>query len=254
MWAHGDYHRFAKETVWELGPRLVHACGIKRGQHVLDVAAGSGNVALRAAEAGAQVVASDITPASLEAGRREAERRGLAIDWVEADAQALPFFDGEFDVVMSCIGAMFAPDQRATAAELARVCRPGGTIGMINWPPDGLVNEFFGVFAPYAPPLDGPPPVAWGSEDHVRDLLGEHVESLRCERASVVVDHFASPAEMCDYYKRHFGPTIATYAGVADDAERVAALDRDFLAFAERWSRGGAYEYEYLLVVATKSA
>jgi hypothetical protein len=99
--------------------------------------------------------------------------------------------------------------------------------------------------------LDGPPPVAWGSEDQVRELLGDHVESLRLERASVVVDHFARPADFCDYYKRHFGPTVAAYA-VAEG--RRAELDRDFLAFAERWHRGGAYEYEHLLVVATRGS
>jgi ubiquinone/menaquinone biosynthesis C-methylase UbiE len=186
----------------------------------------------------------------LDAGRRQAN--GAPIEWVEADAQALPFADGEFDAVISCIGAMFAPDQRATAAELARVCRPGGTIGMANWTPEGMVGDFFGVFACYAPPADGPPPVAWGREDHVRELFGEHVDSLRLERASAVVDHFARPADLCEYYKRHFGPTIATYAAVEDDPERLGALDRDFLAFAERWDRGGSYEYEYLLVVATR--
>jgi ubiquinone/menaquinone biosynthesis C-methylase UbiE len=252
IWALGDYPKVAKDVVWDLGPALVSACDIGPGQRVLDVAAGSGNAAIRAAQAGADVVACDLEPALLDAGRRQAN--GLAIEWVQADAQDLPFADGEFDAVISCIGAIFAPDQRATAAELARVCRPGGTIGMVNWTPDGLVGEFFAVFAPYEPPLHGPPPVAWGSEDHARDLLGEHVDSLRLRRASIVVDHFASPADMCDYYKRHFGPTIAAYAAVADEPERLAALDRDFLAFTERRNRGGTYEYEYLLVVARRRA
>ena len=117
---------------------------------------------------------------------------------------------------------------------------------MLNWTPEGMVGGFFGVFAPYAPLADGPPPVAWGSEEHVRELLGAHVESLRCERASLVVDHFERPADLCAYYKRNFGPTIAAYASAADEA----ALDRSFLEFAERWNRGGTYELEYLLVVA----
>jgi ubiquinone/menaquinone biosynthesis C-methylase UbiE len=249
IWALGDYPRVARDVAWDLGPALVKACDIGPGQRVLDVAAGSGNAAIRAAEAGAQVVASDLEPALLDAGRSEAN--GAAIEWVLADAQALPFADGEFDAVISCIGAMFAPDQRTTAAELARVCRPGGTIGMVNWTPEGMVGAFFGVFAPYVPPADGPPPVAWGREDHVRDLLGEHVDSLRCRRASVVVDHFARPAEFCEYYKRHFGPTIAAYIAAED---RRAGLDRDFLEFAERWHRDGTYEYEYLLVVATRAS
>ena len=248
IWALGDYPRVARDVVWDLGSALVRACDIGPGARVLDVAAGTGNAAIRAAEAGAQVVASDLEPALLETGRREAD--GAAIEWVHADAQALPFADGEFDAVVSCIGAMFAPDHRATAAELARVCRPGGTIGMVNWTPEGMVGDFFGVFAPYAPSIGGPPPVAWGSEEHVRELLGEHVRSLRLERASVVVDHFARPADLREYYKRHFGPTIAAYAAVADEPERLAALDRDFLELAERWNRGGTYELEYLLVVA----
>ena len=136
VWALGDYHRFAKEMVWGVGPELVAACGIGPGQRVLDVAAGTGNVAIRAAEAGADVVASDLTPESLEAGRREAEERGVELEWVVADAQALPFADAEFDVVTSSFGAMFAPDHQKVADELLRACRPGGTIGLASFTPD----------------------------------------------------------------------------------------------------------------------
>src|SRR5919108_1638190 len=131
-WALGDYHRFAKATVWELGPVLVDACEIAAGQPVLDVAAGTGNVAIRAAEAGAVVVASDLTPENFAAGRREARAHGVEVEWVEADAEALPFGDGEFDAVTSSVGAIFAPHHQAVADELLRVCRPGGTIGMAN--------------------------------------------------------------------------------------------------------------------------
>src|SRR5262245_57572873 len=188
MWSPGDYHRFAKETVWELGPRLVRACGIGPGQRVLDVAAGSGNVALRAAEAGADVVASDLTPENLEAGRRAARALGLELEWVEADAAALPFADGEFDVVTSSFGAMFAPDHQAVANGLLRVCRPGGTIGMLNFTPEGLAAEFFGLFARYAPPEpDGAPgPLLWGSEEHVRELFGDRLASLELTRRHYV--------------------------------------------------------------------
>ncbi len=152
MWALGDYHRFATATVWGLGPVLVEACGISAGQHVLDVAAGSGNVAIAAAKAGANVIASDLTPENFEAGRREAEKQGVELEWVEGDAEALPFGDDEFDAVTSSLGAIFAPDHQAVAEELLRVCRPGGTIGMINFTPEGLAADFFGVLAPYAPP------------------------------------------------------------------------------------------------------
>ncbi len=177
MWALGDYHRFALETVWDVGPVLVAACGISRGQRVLDVAAGTGNVAIRAAEAGAEVVASDLTAENFDAGRREARARGVELEWVEADAEALPFADDEFHVVTSCFGAMFAPDHEAVADELIRVCRPGGTIGMANFTPEGLAADFFGVFVPYAPPPPpgALPPVMWGSEDHVRELFGDRI-------------------------------------------------------------------------------
>jgi 2-polyprenyl-3-methyl-5-hydroxy-6-metoxy-1,4-benzoquinol methylase len=132
-WALGDYHRFAKQTVWELGEVLVRACRISTGQRVLDIAAGTGNTAIRAAEAGAEVVASDLT--NFEAGRREAEAHGVELEWVEADAEALPFADGEFDVVTSSFGAIFAPDHRAVADEMLRVCRPGGRSGCSTSPP-----------------------------------------------------------------------------------------------------------------------
>jgi SAM-dependent methyltransferase len=145
IWALGDYHRFAKELFWELGPVLVEASGISRGDRVLDVAAGTGNVALRAAELGAEVVALDITPESLAAGRREAESLDLSLEWVEGDAQELPFEDASFDVVTSSAGAMFAPDHQAVADEMLRVCRPGGTIGLITFANEGMSAAFFAL-------------------------------------------------------------------------------------------------------------
>ena len=253
VWALGDYHRFAKEMVWGVGPELVAACAIGPGQRVLDVAAGTGNVALRAAAAGANVVASDLTPESLAAGEREARSQGLELDWVVADAQALPFADGEFDVVTSSFGAMFAPDHRAVANELLRVCRPGGTIGLASFTPDGGVGEFFGVFAPYlpAPPEGALPPVLWGDEDHVRELFADRAE-LRLERRWLVERSSGGPRAYCDFYRETFGPAVAAYA--ADPA-----VDADFLAFATRLNRGEAegpseYHYEYLLVVAHPAA
>src|SRR5690606_2450118 len=124
MWAMGDYDRFARATVWELGSLLADACDITRGQRVLDVAAGTGNVAIRAALKGASVVASDLTPEHFVAGRRGAAGAGVTLEWIEGDAEALPFDDSSFDVVTSCLGAMFAPDHQRVADELVRVCRP----------------------------------------------------------------------------------------------------------------------------------
>jgi ubiquinone/menaquinone biosynthesis C-methylase UbiE len=257
VWALGDYHRFATELVWGIGPVLVEACGISAGQRVLDVAAGTGNVAIRAAEAGAQVVASDLTPEHFDAGRREALARGVSLEWRQADAEALPFSDGEFDVVTSSFGAMFAPDHRAVADELLRVCRPGGTIGMANFTPDGLAADFFATFARYAPapPPGARPPVMWGSEEYVLDLFGDRVASLHMARREYV-ERAASPRDYCDFFKQTFGPVVATYASLADRPERET-LERDFLDFATRSNRGAPegpaeYHYEYLLVVARK--
>jgi ubiquinone/menaquinone biosynthesis C-methylase UbiE len=259
MWALGDYHTFAKQTVWGFGPTLVEACGISPGQRVLDVAAGSGNVAIRAAEAGADVVAADLTPENFEAGRREARSRGVELEWVEADAEALPFGDGEFDVVTSSAGAIFAPDHQAVADELLRVCRPGGTIGMINFTPEGLAAEFFDIFARYAPPPPpgALPPVLWGSEEHVRELFGGRVASLDLARREYVERSPGGPSDYCEFFKATFGPVVAIYAFLADRPERAAALDQEFVDFATR-SNGGEpggpaeYRYEYLLVVARK--
>ncbi|MGH3130768.1 MAG: class I SAM-dependent methyltransferase [Gaiellaceae bacterium] len=258
MWALGDYHRFAKQTVWELGPVLVAACGISAGQRVLDVAAGTGNVAIRAAEAGARVVASDLTPENFEAGRREASAQGVELEWLEADVEALPFGDGEFDVVTSSFGAMFAPDHQAVADELLRVCRPGGTIGMINFTPEGLAAEFFEALAHYTPPPrpGALPPILWGSEEHVRGLFGDRVDSLDMTRKEYV-ERAASPLHYRDFFKETFGPVIALHAFLADQPDRAAALDREHLEFATRSNRGAPkgpaeYHYEYLLVVARK--
>lgn len=258
MWALGDYHRFAQATVWELGPVLVGACGIRPGQRVLDVAAGTGNTAIRAAELGAQVVASDLTPENFEAGRREANARGVAVEWMEADAEALPFADGEFDVVTSSLGAIFAPNQQAVADELCRVCKRGGTIGMINFTP--RADPFFDLLARHLPPSPGRwPPTSWGDEDHVRELFGDRVDTLALERRAYV-ERADTPKEYAALFRETFGPVVAIRNALASDAERLATFDRELLEFARTANEGPAggpaeYPYEYLLVVArTRSA
>ena len=259
MWALGDYHRFAKHTVWGFGPVLVQACGISPGQRVLDVAAGTGNVAIRVAEAGAQVVALDVTPENFEAGRREADACGVELDWVEGDAASLPFGDGEFDVITSSVGAIFVPDHQAVADEMVRVCRPGGTIGMINFVPEGVAAEFFELFGRYAPlpPPEELPPVLWGSEAHVRELFGDRLAALELTRGSYVERSPGDPAASCEFFKQTFGPVIALHAALADEPDRLAAMERDFLEFATRSNqappdRPAEYPYEYLLVVGRR--
>ncbi|HEX4627094.1 MAG TPA: methyltransferase domain-containing protein [Solirubrobacteraceae bacterium] len=259
-WALGDYHRFAKATVWELGEVLVRACEISAGERVLDVAAGTDNTAIRAAEAGAQVVASDVTPENFEAGHHEADAHGVELEWVEADAEALPFADGEFDAVTSSFGAIFAPNHQVVADEMLRVCRPGGRIGMLNFTPEGLASDLFGAFAPYLPPPppDALPPLLWGSGRHVQELLGGRVEALEMTRRHCV-ERAASPHAYLELFKQTFGPAVGIYASLAGESERLAALDRDVLEFATGANSGppsgpAEYRYEYLLVLARRRA
>ncbi|MET9514862.1 class I SAM-dependent methyltransferase [Streptomyces sp. NPDC002994] len=257
MWALGDYPAVATQLIPDLGPALVQACGVRSGQRVLDIAAGSGNAAIPAALAGASVVASDLTPELLEAGRELAAEHGAELEWREADAEALPFADDEFDTVMSCVGIMFAPHHRAAAGELVRVCRPGGTIGMINWTPEGFIGQLFATMKPYAPtpPPGAQPPPLWGQEDHVRGLLGDRVTDVEARRQTVRVDRFRKPEDFREYFKTNYGPTIATYRNIAEDPDRVAALDRDLDALAQRHGGGAdsvVMDWEYLLFTARK--
>src|ERR1700712_4180194 len=148
MWALGDYPAVATDVIAELGPVLVAASGVQAGDRVLDVAAGSGNAAVPAALAGARVVASDLTPELFAAGRQFAAGHGVTLDWVEGDAEALPYADSSFDTVLSCVGVMFAPHHQRAADELVRVCRPGGTIGLLNWTPDGFLGRMLATMKP----------------------------------------------------------------------------------------------------------
>ena len=257
LWAKGDYGRFA-DLVWPLGAVVVEAAGVRPGQRVLDVACGTGNVAIRAAEAGARVVASDLTPEHFPAGKRNARKSGVEIEWVEADAEALPFGPAEFDVVTSAVGAMFAPRHERVADELLRVCKPGGTIAMANFPPAGVAADFFAVFAPYMPPpREGDlPPTLWGNEEHVRNLFGDRVSSLELTPLSYV-ERAATPRAYCEFCKETFGPIVAIYESLAKNPAKSATLDGAFLRFAEQSNRGqpgqpAEYHYEYLLVVAKK--
>ncbi len=257
MWASGDYPRLAADLLPELGDVLVQACGVTRGDRVLDIAAGSGNVSIPAARTGASVVASDLTPELFEAGRARAAAEGLELEWREADAEALPFGDGEFDVVLSAIGVMFAPHHQRAADELVRVCRPGGTIGLLSWTPQGFVGQLFAAMKPYAPPPPpgAQPPPLWGDEDHVRALLGDRDTDVVARRGTLSTDRFATPEAWREYWKTVYGPTIAVYRGIADDPEKVAALDRDLDAVAAKFDRGTGstvMDWEYLVLTARR--
>jgi len=257
MWSSGNYPLMVETFLLPLGPRLVDACAIQAGARVLDVASGTGNAAIPAAQRGATVTASDLAPALLDAGAARAQDAGLALDWVAADAENLPFDDGSFDVVISSIGVMFAPHHEAAAAELVRVCRPGGTIGLLSWTPDGLVGALFATMKPFAPP---PPPgasspVLWGSETHLHELLGDRVDFHDERRDVLEVTAFDRPRDFGEHFKGYYGPTIAARAnavrnGVEDEFD--AALD----AFCDEWSNGTStparFQMQYLLSVGTR--
>ncbi|UYM06536.1 class I SAM-dependent methyltransferase [Solicola gregarius] len=257
MWALGDYPSVADEVIPALGTRLVEAVDVRAGDHVLDIAAGSGNSAIPAALAGATVVASDLTPELLEAGRRAAEARGALLSWEPADAEALPYADGEFDVATSCVGIMFAPHHQAAADELVRVVRPGGRIGLANWTPEGFIGQLFAVMKPYAPPPPpgAQPPPLWGSEDHVRALLGTGVTDVVARRELLDVGRFPGEPDFREYFKTRYGPTIAVYRSLADQPGRAAELDAALDDLAKRHDLGsGRMAWEYLLVTATRTA
>ena len=257
IWASGSYETIVNEIVSPLGPVLVRAAGVKSSDRVLDVAAGTGSASIPAAEIGARVVASDLTPELLEIGRRDAEARGISLDWKTADAEALPFGDDEFDTVLSAIGVMFAPHHQAAADELIRVARPGGTIAVLSWTPEGFIGQMFAAMKPFAPPPPpgAQPPPLWGNEDHVRKLFGDRVTDVEVRRQALEVTRFDVPEDFRENFKAHYGPTIATYRNIADDPEKVAALDRALAELAQRYDRGvdkTVMDWEYLLVTARK--
>jgi SAM-dependent methyltransferase len=256
MWASGDYAKLAAGLVTPLGPVLVQATGIGPGDRVLDVAAGTGNAAIPAAETGASVVASDLCPELLEQGSQLAKERGVDLEWREANAHELPFGDDEFDVVMSSIGVMFAPFHQLAADELVRVCKPGGRLGLISWTPEGHIGRLWAAMKPYAPapPPGAQPPPLWGQEDHVRALLGDGVTDVVTERRMLTVDQFTDGAEFRDYFKALYGPTIAVYRNIEAEPDRVAALDAEIAEVGDSVLSGAStMEWEYLLLTARKA-
>jgi len=254
MWGLGNYPAVASDVIADLGSVLVEAVGIGPGQRVLDIAAGSGNVAIPAARLGAEVTASDLSPELLATGEALAASAGVSLAWEMADAENLPYADGSFDVALSCVGIMFAPHHQPAADELLRVVRPGGDIGLINWTPEGFVGQMFAVMKPYAPPPPpgASPPPLWGNEAHLADLLGDRVDDLRMERRALRVTEFSSGAEFRDFFKTNYGPTIVTYRAIGDDPDRVADLDAALAELGDASLTDGVMEWEYLLATARR--
>lgn len=254
-WAAGDF-----DHVWEvgglasMGENLVAHADIQPGARVLDVGTGSGSAALPAARAGGEVVASDLAPELLEKGRARADREGLELDWVEADAEELPFEDASFERVLSAIGAIFAPRHDVTAAELVRVCAPGGMIAMANWRPDGSIGDFFATLGKHMPPPPPgfQPPVMWGSEDHVRELFEPHGVDLEFDHGVVDFRFESVPAYM-EMMENNFGPMVKAREALGDG---WAAARADLIELEERLNRAddGSMDVagEYLIVMARK--
>lgn len=254
MWASGDYPALAHDLIWSLGPRLVEAVAVQPGERVLDVAAGSGNAAIPAALRGADVVASDLTPELFGAGERRAREAGVELQWRPADAEALPFDDDSFDVTVSCLGVMFAPHHERSAAEVLRVTRPGGRIGLLSWTPQGFIGRMFATMKPFNAPLPpgAQPAPLWGDESHVRALFGDAVADVTAVRETIRIDRFRDGREFREYFRTHYGPTIAVYNRNADDPDQVAALDAALDALGDSaLGSDGAMEWEFLLLTAT---
>jgi len=254
-WSEGDFAVVAG-IVMMVSEELVEALEVVPGERVLDVACGSGNAAIAAARRSwGNVVGVDFVPALLERARERAATERLDVEFVEGDAAELPFGDAEFDVVTSVFGAMFAPEQEKAAAELLRVTKPGGRIGMANWVPDGPVSQIFATVAKHAPPPPGfTPPVLWGTEDRVRELFGDGIADLKMER-HVSRQAFRSIDHYLEIFRSYFGPIKLAFDRVGADGE--AALEADLRAQLEECNTAGdrafVLEPEYLRVVAQRA-
>ena len=254
-WAAGDYDRIA-DLLWDVGGRIVRRVGVGPGEEVLDVACGTGNAAIRAAEAGGRVVGLDLAPELFDAARARAAEAGVDVDWVEGDAEALPYPDERFDVVLSTFGCPWVPRHEQTAREIARVLRPGGRFGLTNWTPEGAGGEFFTITGAYAPPPPAfaSPPALWGDEGHVRELFADTGIELEFVRDTVVW-RFDSLATAVETFVSTLGPLVIARESLEPQG-RWPALRAEIAAWFERWNRIGAprveFGAEYLLVLGLK--
>lgn len=252
-WASGDFAAVGTRLVI-VGETLCEAIDLRAGNSVLDIACGSGPAALAAARRFCEVTGVDYVPALLERGRERAEVERLIVDFQEGDAEALSYPDASFDVVLSTFGVMFAPNQAQAAAELLRVCRPGGTIGLASWTPEGMNGQMFAINARYLPPPPGmPSPARWGTEDGVRALLGEGASEIRFARPHFTF-RFRSPAHWLEFFRTNFGPVHTAFEAL--DPAGQEAYTHDLLTLLDRFNQADdgtlVAPAEYLEVVATR--
>jgi ubiquinone/menaquinone biosynthesis C-methylase UbiE len=252
-WSSGDYATVGT-TLQIVGETLCEALDLRAGQKVLDVAAGNGNVTLAAARRWCEVVSTDYVPALLERGRERAAAERLAIEFREADAEALPFADASFDAVVSTFGVMFTADQDKAAAELVRVCKPGGKIGLANWTPDGFIGQLFKTIGKYMPPPAGvKSPALWGTGARITEFFGAQASSIQLERRDFMF-RYRSAQHWLDVFKSYYGPLLKTFGAL--DPEARTALTDDLFALIKRFNRSGdktmVVPSEYLEVVVTR--
>jgi ubiquinone/menaquinone biosynthesis C-methylase UbiE len=253
-WSSGDY-AVVGTTLQIVGEELCEALDLRAGQTVLDVAAGNGNAALAAARRWCDVVATDYVPALLERARERAAAERLAIEFREADAEALPFADASFDAVVSTFGVMFTPDQDRAARELVRVCKPGGRIGLANWTPEGFIGQLFKTIGRHAPPPAGArSPALWGTRARIAELFEPHASSIKSAQRHFVF-RYRSPAHRLEVFKTYYGPLLKTFAALPAAAQ--AALDADLETLIGQFNRSGdrtlVVPSEYLEIVVTRS-
>jgi SAM-dependent methyltransferase len=231
VWASGDFHEIAT-LIQPVADGLVEAVDVQAGWRVLDVACGSGNAAIAAARYGAESYGIDYVPALLARGRRRAEAEGVSIEFLGGDAEAIPFPDGSFDAVLSVFGSMFAPNHALAAAELARVSRPGGAIGLATWTPDGFIGELLKVASGHVPPPPGvSSPILWGTEPYLRELFGDAVSTLTSTERTFKF-RYRSPEAFVDHFRAYYGPTLKAFEAVGDAGE--AALFTDLIGLVRR--------------------
>jgi SAM-dependent methyltransferase len=252
-WSSGNY-AVVGTTLQIVGERLAEAVDLRWDERVLDVAAGNGNATLAAARRGGQVVSTDYVPALLDLGQARAEAEQLQVAFAEADAEALPFTDTSFDVVLSTFGVMFTPDHARAAGELARVCRPGGRIGLANWTPEGFIGQMFKVLGRHiAPPAGVQPPSLWGTAAHVQSLFGDTAGAIGVT-ARMFNFRYRSAAHMIDVFRTWYGPVQKAFQALP--ADKAAELEQDLHALMERMDRGDGnglvIPSEYLEIVVVR--